>query len=218
MCAAVLGLAGLAGAEPITFEQAANVTGLTGIEAGFDFDYSYTKFTLGDIEVSDATVSSLPVFVRVGIPVLEAKLTVPYGVANTIKDMATNEEQNYSGIQDVGVMLKTGILSLPMFSLGFGIDTTFPTGDPTKYLGKGLDLNPFLAAGIDVGLFKLNANVGFEYRGEFTLKPVIDASGITIRPETTVNPGDAFNYALGLEIPTGDVFSLHAELLGAGYA
>lgn len=218
LCAVVVGMPVLAGAEPIAFEQAANVTGLAGVEVGVDFDYSSTKLMAGDVALSESQVSDLPVFVRAGIPVLEARVTVPYGVANTIKDSITNEEANYSGIRDVGLMLKTGLLSLPVFSVAFGLDTTFPTGDPTKYLGKGLDLNPFLAAGINAGLVKINANVGFEYRGEFTVKPEIDASGVTLRPEYKVNPGDAFTYAVGVEVPAGDVFSLHAELLGAGYS
>lgn len=216
LCASLVALPGIAGAEPISFEQAANVTGLAGIEVGADFDYSYAKFTQEGVTLNEQTATDIPVFVRAGLPILEAKLTVPYG--NVKNNVTAAQEQNYSGIRNVGLMVKTGLLTLPMFSLGLGLDTSFPTGDPKKYLGEGLDLNPFLAAGVDLSLIKLNANLGFQYRGEFTVSSDVDANGVTIRPAYKVKPGDAFKYAVGVEIPAGPVFSLLAELQGAGYS
>lgn len=204
----------VAGAEPIAFEQAANVTGMAGIEVGANVDYAYTKVESGGVTLSEQTLMDVPVFVRVGIPILEGLLTLPYG---TVKNSVTDE--SFSGVKDVGLMLKTGLLTLPMFSFALGLDTTLPTGDPLKLLGEGLNLNPFAAAGIDAGLLKLHANVGFRYRAEYAIdlvgvdsygNPVID-SGVKLKP------GDAVNFAVGVEIPAGDMISLHAELVGANY-
>ncbi len=207
-------LPALAGAEPIAFEQAANVTGLAGIEVGANVDYAYTKVESGGITLAEQTLMDVPVFVRAGIPVLEGKLTLPYG---TVKESVANE--SFSGIKDIGVMLKTGLLTLPVFSFALGVDTTIPTGDPMKLLGEGLNLNPFLAAGIDAGLLKLHANVGYRYRAEYAIDTVtIDSSGnLVVDSGVKLKPGDAVNFALGVEIPAGDMISLHAELLGANY-
>ncbi len=217
--AALLALAASAYAEPITFEQAANVTGLGGVEVGFDVDYAYTKFSQGDLTLAEQTKTDIPVFVRVGIPVLELKVTAPYGsVKTTVQDALASEEQSFNGFRNVGVMVKTSLLSLPMLSLGLGLDTLFPNTDALQYVREGLKVNPFVAAGVDLSFVKLNANLGFQYRGEFTLRPEMDDSGITLVPETSLKPGDAFTYAVGVEIPAGDVFSVLAEVRGAGYS
>jgi len=163
------GLAVGAAAEPISFEQAANVTGLTGIQVGVDCDYSYEKISAGgDTRTAEIenTVMQLPVFIRVGLPIMEIKLTVPYG---NIKDNAAAvKSNNYSGVQNIGVGLKTGLVGLPIFNLAAGLNTKFPTAEPEKYFfGEGLALNPFLAADLDVVLFKLHANVGYQYRGQY---------------------------------------------------
>jgi len=216
-----LGLSGLAAAEPIAFEQAANVTGLAGLEVGADFDYSYVDFTKTGFSQTKQTMNEVPVFVRVGLPILEAKVTVPFGSAkSTYEDNVnrTSADQNYSGLKNVGLMVKTS-LSLPVVSLGAGVDAQFPTGDPKKYLGEGLNLQPFVAAGIDAMVVKLNANVGFKYRGDYTFavqgfdsagNPIID-QGVKLKP------GNDVRYAVGLEIPAGDVLSIHAEVLGDSY-
>lgn len=222
LSAALLALTASAYAEPITFEQAANVTGLGGVEVGFNVDYSYTKFP--DIAgiTSDQSLMDVPVFVRVGIPVLEAKLTAPYGsVKSTAKDVATSgnvSEETFNGFRNIGLMVKTGLLNLSLFSLGLGVDTRFPNTDALQYVQEGLMLNPFVAAGVDLSVLKLHANVGFQYRGQFTIKPKLDDAGLTLVPGYDVKPGDAFTFALAAEVPMGEVFSLLAELKGAGYS
>jgi hypothetical protein len=216
-----LGLSGLAAAEPIAFEQAANVTGLAGIEVGADADYAYTKVEKEGLPTTEQAMTNIPVFVRIGLPILEAKVTVPYGSAkNTIQENQGNpaQDQNYSGLENVGLMVKTS-LSLPVLSLGAGVDANFPTGDPKKYLGEGLDLQPFVAAGIDAMILKINANVGFTYRGDYSFTFTgIDANGNPqVDQGVKIKPGNDVRYAVGLEIPAGDVLSLHAELLGDSY-
>ncbi len=208
---AVAALPVLSAAEPIAFEQAANVTGLAGIEAGLNVDYAYEKVEQGGVTLSEQTLLDVPVFVRVGIPVLEGKLTIPYGtLKSSVPGLA---QQDFSGLKDLGIMLKSCLLPTPIFSLALGVDTTFPTGDPMKYLGEGFNFDPFVAADVDVVLLKLHANLGYRYRAEYSVE--VTAGGVT--NSVKVKPGDAMHYALGVEIPAGDMFSLHAELLGAGY-
>jgi hypothetical protein len=221
LCMVSLGMTVAVGAEPISFEQASNVTGLAGIEVGANYDYAYTSFQKTGFSEVKQTMSDIPVFVRVGLPILEAKVTIPYGTAkNTVDDKINNpEDKNYSGMGDVGLMVKTG-LSLPVVSLGAGLDMTFPTGDPKKLLGEGLNAMPFVAAGIDAMVLKINANVGFKYRGEYSVEGArFDAATnqVVVDQGIKLNPGDATHYAVGLEIPAGDVLSLHAELVGENY-
>jgi hypothetical protein len=202
----------VAGAEPIAFEQAANVTGLAGIEAGVDVDYSYTKVESGGITLSENTLMDVPVFVRAGFPFLEAKLTIPYSSAKIVATGGGSTE-SFSGLGDIGLMLKSNLLPLPVVSMTLGLETTFATGDPAKMLGEGQDFYPFVAADVDLSLLKLHANLGYQIRGEYEIE--IGAGGPT--PTMKINPGDAFKYALGLDMPVG-MFSLNLELLGAGYA
>ncbi|NTV52167.1 MAG: hypothetical protein HGA76_04025 [Candidatus Firestonebacteria bacterium] len=221
VCVAGLGLSGMAWAEPISFEQAANVTGLAGIEVGADVDYAYTKVEKEGLPKTEQAFMDVPVFVRVGLPVLEAKVTVPYGTAkSTVQDNLgkNSQDQNYSGLKNVGLMVKTA-LTLPVVSLGAGVDANFPTGDPKKYLGEGLDIQPFVAAGIDAMVLKIYANAGFQYRGDYTFSVTgFDAGGNPIVDQgVKLKPGNDVRYAVGLEIPAGDVLSLHAELLGDKY-
>ena len=221
LCVAGLGWSGLAVAEPIAFEQAANVTGLAGIEVGADANYAYTKVEKEGLPTTEQALMDVPVFVRVGLPILEAKVTVPYGTAkSTVQENAgvPAQDQNYSGLKNVGLMVKTS-LSLPVVSLGIGLDATLPTGEPKKYLGEGLDVMPFVAAGIDAMVLKINANAGFQYRGDysFSITGVDGAGNPIIDQGVKIKPGNDVHYAVGLEIPAGDVLSLHAELLGDSY-
>lgn len=220
----LLALPVVAGAEPVAFEQADNVTGLAGIEAGANFTFAYEKLEQNGVTLSEETLTDVPVFVRVGLPILEAKLTVPYG---TIKSTAPNNdplnpanlEETFSGIKDIGLMVKTRLLPIPFFTVAAGLDTTLPTGDPKKLLGEGFDIDPFLALDSDLLIFKLHANVGYRYRGEYSLD-VTGFDPVTMQPTVEgvkLKPGDDINYAIGLEVPAGNIFSLHAELLGHSY-
>ncbi len=211
VCAVLVGLPVLVQAEPISFEQAANVTGLTGIEVGVEFDYSYEKIEEEGMSAVENSIMDIPVFIRLGFPVLEAKLTIPYGTVQSNVEAVGDE--NYSGMRDLGIGLKTGLLGLPLFNLAAGLNFTLPTGDVEKYLGEGLNLYPFLAADLDIMIMKLHANLGYEYRGEYDKENLVG----TVMEPVKVKPGDATHWALGIEIPTGDVFTLHAELKGTSY-
>jgi hypothetical protein len=205
----------IAAAEPISFEQAANVTGGGGIQMGFDLCHTY-KY----LEGASNTLTELPIFVRAGIPWLEGRLTIPYGNVYQLGDIRGSGE--FTGIEDVGLMLKSCVISLPAFSLALGVDSTFPTGDPTRYLGAGLNINPFLAAGGDAGIIKIYANVGYRFLGEYSLGEYemtrFDGySFVRVKEELNVKPGDTINFALGLEIPTSEFVSLHAEVNGVTY-
>jgi hypothetical protein len=204
-------------AEPISFEQAANVTGLAGIEVGADYDLAYTNFQKSGFSEVKQTMNDIPVFVRVGLPVLELKATLPYGTAkNTVTEHVNNpEDKDYAGLGDVGLMVKTAI-SLPLVSVGAGLDMTFPTGDPKKLLGEGLDIMPFVGAGIDASVIKINAHAGFKYRGDYNIAITgVDASGNpTVEQSYKLKPGNVVHYALGLEIPAGSLLSFLAEVVG----
>ncbi len=203
-----------AGAEPIAFEQAANVTGMGGFEVGAEVDYAYEKIEEQGLGATiEQTLLDIPVFLRVGIPILEAKLTIPYGSVES--DIQNVRNENFSGIKDIGLQLKTGLLSLPNFAAALGLATGFPTGDPMKYLGEGLDLFPFAAVDMDLVFLKLHGNIGYEYRGEYAVD--VDPATGAVSQGLKVKPGDATHYALGVEIPAGETFSLHAELLGSSY-
>lgn len=208
MVAGVMSLPMLVAAEPISFEQAANVTGKGGIEAGIDYSYSYQKIEQNGIVLNEKTLADMPVFVRVGLPVLEAKVSLPFG--NLKSNIPNLKENNFQGLQDIGVQVKTGLLSLPSFNLALGVSTVFPTTDAQKYVASGMDLFPFAAADLDLALVKLYANLGYEYRGEYNSS---HSAGDTVK----INPGDALRYALGAELPLNEGLSLHAELLANAY-
>jgi len=211
---ALLALPVLAGAETISFEQAANVTGLAGVEVGLDLDYSYEKVVSGGVELSENTLLDVPVFVRAGFPFLEGKLTIPYSSAKTAATAAAGgATESFSGLGDVGLMLKSNLLPLGPFSGTVGVEATFATGDPAKMLGEGQDFFPFVAADLDLALLKLHANLGYQVRGTYEVE--VGAGGPTSKVK--LDPGDAFKYGLGLDLPVG-MFSLNLELLGAGYA
>jgi len=211
----LLGVPMLANAEPIAFEQAANVTGMTGIEIGCEIDYSYEKIEQEGASAIENTITDIPIFVRLGFPVLEIKLTMPYG--NVSDNVSAAMGEDFSGIRNVGVGLKTGLLALPIFNLAVGLNTKFPTAEPEKYFfGEGLALNPFMAADLDIMIVKLHAHVGYEYRGGYntSFNPL---TSVNLTDAVELKPGDATKWALGIEIPTGDFFFLHAELIGTSY-
>ena len=210
----LLGSTSLVQAEPIAFEQAANVTGLAGVEIGANVDYSYVKIEETGFATIENTITEVPIFVRAGIPILEGKLTIPYNSLKTSID-----SQDASGIQEIGVMLKSGLLTLPVFSFGLGIDTVFPIADPMLYLTEGMNLKPFGAVGLDLQVLKVHANLAYTYRAEHTVDITYDpGTGPVVTPGVKINPGDSVNFAAGLEIPAGDMITLHAELLVSTFA
>ena len=197
-----------ANSEPLSFEQAANVTGKAGIEIGLDFNYSYEKAKDQGVTVSERTLWDMPVFVRAGISQLEGKLTIPYGIVKS--NIAGMKENNYDGLRDIGMQLKVGLISLPVFGLAIGAGTTFPSGDTKKYLGEGQNFFPFVAADMDLIAVKLHGNLGYQFRGEFT---GTSSTGLTAK----IEPGDATQFSLGAEIKTPGIFSLLAEVQSESY-
>lgn len=201
-------------AEPISFEQAANVTGMTGIQIGFDYECSYEKFEQDGVQTIENNLTNIPIFVRFGFPVLEIKLSTPYGDLKDNIDSA--EDKDFSGIRNIGLGLKTPLLPLPVFTLATGLNTSFPTADPQYYIfGEGLKLEPFLAADLDIMIMKLHANIAYEYRSGY--KVDIDPFNLGASGELTLEPGDAIKFAFGAEISTGTLFHLHLELIGTQY-
>lgn len=209
--AMLLGFPLVAQAEPISFEQAANVTGLTGIQVGFEYEYAYSEFEREGLDPIETKLTQVPIFVRVGLPILEIKLSTPYGDLQNNIDSAVSKD--FSGIKHIGLGLKTPLLPLPIFTVAAGLNTNFPTAEPEYYIfGEGLKLEPFLAADMDLMLLKLHANVSFEYRGDYEFKFDPDSP-----VEVKLDPGDAFKFGLGAELPLGDIFNLHLELIGTQY-
>jgi hypothetical protein len=201
--------------EPISFEQAANVTGLAGIQVGFDFDYSYEKIQEEGLQTAiESKLTEIPIFVRVGLPILEIKLSTPYGdLQNNVKSAGA---QDFSGIKDIGLGLKTPLLPLPFFTLAVGLQTNFPTADPIYYIfGDGLAIDPYLAADVDLMMFKLHANIGYEYRAGYEINADLYNQNVT--GDVTLDPGDAIHFALGAEIPATSLFYLNLELIGTQY-
>jgi hypothetical protein len=208
-------LPSIAAAQPISFEQAANVTGKCGVEIGVNYDYAYTSIQEQGVGTTfNQTYLSLPVFVRAGISAIEAQLTVPYGsVKNNYDSYA--QDQTFTGLENIGFMVKSNFIQLPFFNFALGLNTLFPTGDVSHYLGEGLNLTPFIAADIDLRILRLHGNLGYQFSGQYnvTSDPVTHQN-VT---ETQLKPGNAAYWALGLELPVGDVISLNAELLGTKY-
>ncbi len=190
------------GAEPLAFEQAANVTGAAGIEVDVNASY-YGEADWYSVE--------LPLSIRAGMPYLEGEVTVPFHFQT---------EAEHSGMADLGVMLKSAFLALPGFTLAAGLDSSLPTGEKDKYLRGGLQLDPFLAADINAQVMIIHANFGYRYYGEYPYGnmqvTVEDSAGNIIAVEDfKVKPGDVLHLALGAELPVGDVVSLHTDLLAA---
>lgn len=208
-----LGSTSLAQAEPIAFEQAANVTGMAGFEVGTNVDYSYMKIEEAGLATLENTIMEVPIFIRAGIPVLEVKLELPYSsLQSSIAD------QDASGIQEIGFMIKSGLLTLPVFSFALGVDTVFPIADPMLYLSEGLNLAPFAAVGLDLQVLKVHGNLSYRYRAQHTVDIAYDpGTGVVVTPGVELKPGDSVNFAAGLEIPAGEMITIHAELLVASY-
>jgi hypothetical protein len=198
-----------AAAEPIAFEQAANVTGAGGIEIGAN------ALIWGDIS---ASVTDIPVFVRGGLPFFEAKVTVPFGIRDTNNfNLGTLHTR---GLEDIELMVKSAFIRSPGFSMAAGVDSSFPTGDKEKGLGEGLDIDPFLAVGIEAEFLKIHANLGYRFRGEYALGKIdiVDSNYMLIaQRDLMIKPGDALHLSLGLELPVGGIVSFHADLLAALY-
>ncbi len=213
--ALLMGLPLVGYSEPISFEQAANVTGLAGIQVGFDFDYSYEKIQEEGVQTAiESKLTEIPIFVRIGLPILEIKLSTPYGdMQNNIDTVGVKD---FSGIKNIGLGLKTPLLPLPIFTLAVGLQTNFPTADPVYYIfGDGLAIDPYLAADLDLMLLKLHANVGYQYRAGYQINA--DLYNQTVTGDVTLDPGDAIHFALGAEIPATSLFFINLELLGTQY-
>ncbi|NTV52528.1 MAG: hypothetical protein HGA76_05900 [Candidatus Firestonebacteria bacterium] len=207
---------GFAGAEPLAFEQAANVTGKGGVEIGANFDYAYTRLENPGIgSTFNQTYLDIPVFIRLGISALEAQVTVPYGMVRNNYN-ALIQDQNSTGWENTEFLLKSNFIQLPFFNFAIGLNTLFPTGYVSHDLDNGLNLTPFVAADIDLIMVRLHGNLGYQFSGQHntTTDPVTHQN----ISETTFRPGNATYWALGLEFPLGsDLVSFNAELLGTKY-
>jgi hypothetical protein len=208
-------LSASAAAETLSFEQAANVTGQGGIEFGVDFNYAYeTLQNQGVGPTFNQTYLNLPVFVRVGVSALEAQLTVPYAdVRNNYNTYPQDRTNN--GWENLGLMLKSNFIQTPFFNLAVGVNSFFPTGNVSNDSNKGLDLTPFLAMDLDFPMLRVHGNLGYLFSGQYdvTTDPVTHQA----ISETTIRPGDATLWALGLEFQVLPLLSLNAELLGTKY-
>lgn len=203
-------------AEPIAFEQAANVTGKGGIELGAAASYAWGDFEEQGVGTTvEKSIFEVPMFVRLGISAIEGRVRVPYG---NVKSNVNSEsgEVNYSGIRDVEVMLKFWLIQSRVFNLSAGADSTFPTAEPSKYLGQGLALQPFAALGLDFRVLRLHGKVGYQFNASSTTT----TDPVTNEPVDNVSlePGDGFDWAAGVEVPFAGVFSAHAELLGKSFS
>lgn len=204
-----------AAAEPISFEQAANVTGEGGVEVGANFDYSHSSFENEGVgETFKQNYLSLPLYIRAGISAIEAQMTVPYSSLRNNYN-ASAEEQTFAGLESIGFMVKSNFIQLQVVNLALGLNTYFPTGDISRYLGRGLDFTPFLAADIDLRIIRAHANLGYQFSGQYnvTTDPITHQDVA----ETQIKPGNATYWALGLELPAGTIISLIAELSGTNY-
>lgn len=213
LCAMLLGMPTFSTAEPIgDFEQAGLIT---GIQVGFDFQYAYEKLEQEGVQTAiENTITEVPIYVRFGIPVIEFKLSMPYGQVQDNVDSALTED--FSGIRNIGLGIKTPILPTPILNISVGLDTKFPTAEPEKYFfGEGIALDPYLAIGVNLMAIKLHANVGYEYRGGYnsSFNPLTAALDDAVE----IKPGDATHFAVGAEIETPSLFTVHLELVGVQY-
>jgi hypothetical protein len=215
MAACLSVLSGIVAAEPISFEQAANVTGKCGLEFGVNFDYSVASLDNQGLGTTfNQTYLELPVYIRAGISAIEAQLTVPFASVRNNYNSLT-EDQTFTGLENIGLMVKSNFIQSPFFNLAVGFNTLFPTGDVSRNLGEGLNFTPFAAADIDLRILRLHGNLGYQFSGQYnvTTDPVTHQN----ISETQVKPGNATYWALGLELPMGEILSLNGELLGTKY-
>jgi len=204
-------------AEPIAMEQAPNVTGRGGFEVGANVTYDWSSIEQQGIGTTvDKSIFEVPLFVRVGISAFEGLITVPYGNVRTNVDDGSGEI-NFSGIRDIGLLIKAWLMQSQVFNGSVGVSATFPTAEPGKYLGQGLSTMPFAALGLDLRSVRIHGTLGYQVTTKYdvTTNP---ATNETVR-NVTLQPGNAFNWALGLEvpIPSSPLFSFHTELLGTNF-
>jgi len=212
----MLALSGVAAAEPISFEQAANVTGKGGIEIGADFNYSARSLERQGLGTTfNQTLWDVPVFVRAGISGLEGKVTLPFGSIRDNYNAFGVTDRAFSGLENIGLMAKLNFLQLDLLNAAVGLDTLFPTTDAQRYLHTGQNFTPFAAVDVDLKAIKVHGNLGYQYTGKYTT----DTDPITGQTTSTldVTPGNVTKWALGVELPVSEVFSLDAEFLGAKY-
>jgi len=207
LAALLLGFPCWTNAEPLSFEQAANVTGSNGgFELGGGASYGYQRLRQeGDLAAR--YVSDFPIFMRLGFTGFEFNASVPYSSLSS-----TIEESDVRGFRDVGVGLKLNTLIFPALLLGVGVNGSIPTvAEGNLLFGEGAAVNPFAA--FDILTSNWLFHVFFGYNFQFQYQRAAEGQDTTV----TFRPGNQWQYGVGTEIGILNELWLLAELSGTYY-
>jgi len=189
-------------AEPLSFDQAANVTGVHGgIEFGTDFSHGRQTVRRPESAEIERTVTAFPVFVRLGLPCAEARFSAPGSIIRSPIEESGN--WNESAIRSLDVSLKANGYTLPVLALAAGLSASFPRLNPDQYLyGESLQLYPFLAMDVmsPPDAYAIHLHAGYRFTFPYQRRS-LQADGRAAGPEFSFNPGDLFFGAAGVEVP-----------------
>jgi hypothetical protein len=120
----------------------------------------------------------------------------------------TEQSGTATGLGDVSVRGKIGIVRREHLRFAGGIDVRFPTGDSLNFLGTGaLGLSPFLAANYEMGHFSPHIDAGFQWNGDSNIASM---SG----PGVNGKLPNYFSYAVGGELRAAKPLSFAADYIG----
>ena len=117
-------------------------------------------------------------------------------------------EGSASGLGDLIVRVKSGVLRQASQGLAAGIDVRLPTGDERNLLGSGAPgVRPFLAYSASHGRLSPHVNFSYAWNG---------SSVLAGDPATGVKADvpDQFQYAIGADLGVTDKFSVVVDWLG----
>jgi opacity protein-like surface antigen len=198
-------------AEPLSFEQAANVTGSNGgFQLGAGYSYGSQNVPQGDTPAISRFYSNVPIFARLGFPGFEIRVAAPYSsIASNIQEHGLTDVQGFRNI-DLGA--KFNALLLPFMDFGVGAGVVLPTIDANQYLyGEGLAVTPFAALDILTDPLLFHFNLGYTYVSQY--------QRATPNGETTIafRPGDEWHYGVGVEVAPVEPLWILAEFSGTYY-
>jgi hypothetical protein len=213
-CLVLMAIPGSVSGEPLSFEQAANVTGFHGgVEYGLDAAYGLAFVPRLDQRTIARRVFEVPLVLHLGWPALEFSLDMPY--ANIRTDPAESRQVYFSGFRGIGAGAKYNVFVLPLLTLGAGVQGHLPILGQDQWLyGEGLSVYPFVAGDVITNYFIFHLHIGWNYGVPY--QRLQEEGNNTV----TFKPADTLRIALGAEteIDHGFWFLLEAADLAYGQA
>lgn len=208
----VVFLLGVAGenisAEPLTLQPALPTVKDCQWEIGLSNVY-YAEYELSSAPGTEYKLrtTNIPLLVKYGLlENWEVALSIPYYARDYSESGGADSDEN--GLGDIILGTKSTFFQDEAFAWGGNLAFSLPTGDAEKGLGEGFNTEGTLLFLWDWETLKIHLNTGYTYTGTYDI-PVLGT-------EIEINPGERFNYGLGIELPWGysKALSILTELNG----